>query len=257
MLKLGGGNCGMVMYPSKNNNDHPRFKDLGKTIAIAYNDSWQPDGPKYAGQKYAAVAALPVDPKVPFSVFMKRTINKTRVTLGWEYCGEYQATDPYGEVEATSSAVFVKNHDKTVMIGTTLASTSGKEWMKYTRDKLARLLERDQSPASMAPSWMNEQRAPTRKELDEDAEKGQAPLAARARALGFQKDVSDTKLVDIMFNLDETYKCLPIKFVRYDEKVYDYVKDGPTNRNKFGNIMKRGEKCATASDWYGFHDQIV
>lgn len=64
MMKLGGGNCEMFLIPStKNgkNRDHPRFQHVGNRVAIAFDDAWQPDGPKYAGQKYAGVVKRIVD----------------------------------------------------------------------------------------------------------------------------------------------------------------------------------------------------
>lgn len=36
---------------------------------------------------------------------------------------------------------------------------------------------------------------------------------------------------------------------------YDYVKDGPTNRNASGDEIKEGDRCAIASDWYDYIDE--
>lgn len=263
MLKLGGGNCTMDMFPKKH--DQRRFDAIGDTVAIAYSDSWQRDGPKYAGQRFASVDYLPrdangsIDPR-PFSVFMKRTIKNAAVTLGWEYCGEYEPTDPEEEMEVYRSAHNIEPHHKAKMKKQTLASHAwGKSSIARWRRTLTLVLEKDNSPAEMAPLWMRERRAPTMAELDQDRDEKQAPLAARARALGFKLEGgnSDKEIVDIMFELDEKHQCKPIQFVRYNEKLYGFVKDGPTALNKFGKKRKPGEQCALASDWYNVHDQKV
>lgn len=85
MMKLGGENCTMDLYPGKEkaqNWGHPRFAVVGDKMAIWYNDQWQPFGPKYAGDPSAAVDTVYGVFDRPFSVLMKRG------KLGTEYCGD-------------------------------------------------------------------------------------------------------------------------------------------------------------------------
>ena len=252
MLKLGGGNCGMDMYPSLKNVNHPRFLEIGFTVAIAYCDSWQPDGPKYAGQKYAHVGYLPIVHE-PFSVFMKRSM-KTKL-LGWEYCGEYEAEDPENEIETWARAHTLETHDRRVVAQSLLTTKGGRHALQRWRVKLTDELKKDASPASMAPEWLRERRRPTAAETEREGRI--VPRAARARALGFEENLSDEKLASLLLWLDEFRTSKPIRFVRYDEKVYNYVKDGETTKNAMGKKRGDGENCAKASDWYAYWDQQV
>ena len=56
---------------------------------------------------------------------------------------------------------------------------------------------------------------------------------------------------------------MPVRFVRYDEVMYDYVKDGETTRNAHGKARKQNsrgeytESPALASTWYDILDSQV
>lgn len=257
MMKLGAGNTKMVMFPKKN---HPhreeRFEKIGKLVAVAYSEDFNVDAPKYAGQRTASVRMLPheketdlnLDPHCVFSVFIKRT--KSGKPLGWEYCGDYQGADL--EVEAWRSAHSVPERKKKNMAKVTLRKNWGKKRIDEWRKKITEALQKDNSPASMAPMWFREKRVPTKEELKNYEP---VPLAARARALGFRKDMTDEEFVKILYEFDELHIIRPIKFIEYREEVYDYVKDGPTNRNASGDKRKDGERRAIASDWYDYIDQ--
>lgn len=270
MMKLGGGNNHMVMFPS---DKHPqrkeRFEKIGKSIAMAYSEAHNVDAPKYAGQRFASVRMLPHE-KAPnlnlnehcvFSLFTNHSL-KNGKSLGWEYCGEYQActdeedddNDRDGIVEAWGSAHSIPVRKKKNMAEVTLRNNNwGKPRINFWRNKLTELLQKDDSPASMTPQWFQERKVPTKAELKHY--EPVPPLAARARALGFRKNMTDEEFVKIMYELDEVHVIHPIQFVEYREEVYNYVKDGPTNRNASGNKKKKNERCATASDWYDYIDQ--
>lgn len=100
---------------------------------------------------------------------------------------------------------------------------------------------------------MDEGRSPT----EEEKKVGQYPLAARARALGYKSGISDEKLASVMVRLDEYYALKPIKFVQYQEAIYDYVKGGKTNKNAKGKELCPGDLPARASDWYAFLDTLT
>lgn len=224
MMKLGGGNNHMFMFPSKK---HPqrkeRFDKIGKSIAMAYSEDFNVDAPKYAGQRTASVRMLPhekkprlnLDPYCVFSVFTNRS--KNGKSLGWEYCGDYQAADL--EVEAWRSAHSIPERKKKKMAEVTLRNNRwGKERIDNWREKITEALQKDNSPASMAPLWFREKRVSTKEELENYEP---VPLAARARALGFRKDMTDGEFVKILYEFDELHIIRPIKFKEYMEEVYE------------------------------------
>jgi hypothetical protein len=260
MMKLGGENCGMDLFPkfSEENENHPRFRDLGDTKAIAYEDLWQPDGPKYACQDCAHVACVP-DMQNAFSVFMNRTLKNGRDSLGWEYCGEYICTDPESDIVTWTSAHTLTRSQRNKMITDIVSSCKNcngdwKQDMMGWRKGLAATLLTDPTPATAAPLWMIKDRLPTSAELEDVSP---VSLAARARAFGFRPGISTKKLAEIVVRLDEFHLSKPIKFVSYDESVYNYVCAGETTRNPRGKQKRDGEPCAKASDWYAHLDQQI
>ena len=85
-----------------------------------------------------------------------------------------------------------------------------------------------------------------------------ASLAARARALGYHEDMSlEDMASSVLLKLNEFYADKVIRFVEYDETVYEYIKEGETTRNAEGKKRRPGEACAKASDWYRILDQRV
>lgn len=125
---------------------------------------------------------------------------KTKL-LGWEYCGEYEAEDPEDEIETWVRAHTVTPHDRKVVAETLLTTVSGRHECQRWREKLTSLLKKDASPASMAPDWLREGRRPTAAETER--EERIVPLAARARALGFEENLSEEKLASLLLSLDE------------------------------------------------------
>ena len=226
------------------NTDHPGFRGLGDRHAFACCDSWNPHGPKYAGQRSAHIHFLPKRRETPFSLFMKRTIN--RRVLGWEYCGEYKAEDPDDEIESYVHAHSSTEYDKTVLAQSLLQSAPGRILLDQWRKNLVKILDQDRFPASHAPEWFMK----GRKERI-------TPLASRAKALGFEPNISDRKLANILPCLDEFHTSKPIKFVGYNSNVYEQVQHCETDKNAAGEIREIGEPCAKASDWYSYCDHQV
>jgi hypothetical protein len=241
MIKLGGGNCTMALYPGRNNTNHPRFDAIGDKYAICYNDLWQPFGPKYAGDPSGAVMTVHGETERPFSVFMRRG------NLGNEYCGDYKyAQDP--DVANYRRASDVPEGSKTKMLKdmlTSLESNEG-EWRGGLEDlkiEYNNQLANDPSPADIRDT---------------------ASVAARLRALGYHSDMSLEDMAQkIVLNMNEFFGDHVIKFVGYDEQIYEYVKAGETTKNASGKSRRRGkngkycEPCAKASDWYNKLDQKV
>jgi hypothetical protein len=264
MLKMGGGNVRMIMYPSESakNDNHPRYRAIGSTIAIAFDDSWNRFGPKYAGQPSAHLSYLAGLRDEPFSVFMKRCIKTntgTKQLLGWEYCGEYKSADPEQEIILWNAAYSMSKRDKAWIVDDILNSAAYKDdgggyRLKFLRlrGRLDKALAEDDSPAG--PEWLIAGRVPT----EEETKVAPTTLAAQARALGFTHDMPMDDLVRLWVNLDEFHETEPIVFVGYNEKVYDYIKEGETTRDKFAKMRtKTNRSCAKASDWYAWFDGLI
>ena len=151
-----------------------------------------------------------------------------------------------------TSALSFSPVTKRKIAANTLASARnngyGRRRLDYWRKRLQKATKEDRSPPG--PNWMVEKRWPT----DEERKEGQYPIAARARALGYRSGISDELLCEIMLNLDEYFTLVPIKFKRYQQEVYDYVKEGKTNKDPMGKIIRDGRTPALASDWYDFLD---
>jgi hypothetical protein len=130
----------------------------------------------------------------------------------------------------------------------------GREQLGKWRQTLTNELLIDLTPAG--PHHMIERRQPTE---DERKDK-RTPLAARARALEFKPEMSDEALSKLMVELDEYHKRISINFVEYDERIYEYCKEGKTNKTRAGKQIRLGDnegESAKAIDWYNFHDQQV
>ena len=264
LMKLGGPNAGMNLYPGKKNINHPRFQApvIGYDKARAYTDLWNPSGPKWAGMETASVGDYPPDLEEgeSFAVFMKRTLNNS-TEFGWEYCGHYRLIDPE---MVFFSAHALSDGAKAKMVHDIVESIKRPQryWISRVakwRAKLTSALEIDHSEPG--PPWMVEGRIPTYEETTVQRDADDRPivysLAARARALGFHPHVPGEELAKIMVQLDEFHGETTIRFVEYKEEMYDFVKDGETSRNAQGKPRKNGEPCAKASDWYSCLDQHI
>jgi len=225
MMKLGGGNTTMHMHPVSP--DHPRFAEIGDRECIAYNDLWNFDAPKYAGQKTASVGCLGClprsgDPDEVFSVFVKRTVNGS--VMGWEYCGEY------------------KSNEDSLVVGQRANRAPPASKRFILKDILGSL----EKPDGCWHSRIERRRS----KIVEDEE-----LLEEAVALGFQPDIPAKDLAKILVNLDWFYEFRVIEFVEYDEAIYNYVKEGMTTKDKNNKARKvSGLPCAKASDWYAICD---
>ena len=83
-----------------------------------------------------------------------------------------------------------------------------------------------------------------------------ATNAAKARALGLDDEsLSAMEFARRLIRYDEFYGSYAIKFVRYDEEMYEFVKEGMTTKNRHNKKRGLGEPCAMASDWYAVMDQ--
>ena len=242
IMKLGGGNCGMLVYPSQKDaakRNHPRFHDVGDRKGMCYDISWQGNAPKWAGFPSGDVSCVPegIEPGEPFSVFVKHLMKN--VTVGWEYLGEYRETNPHEDMAVWGDATALSILDKRKIVGDILKSAKresgwGKKCINRWKGRLNIELERDKSAAS--------------------AEKT-ATLSARARNLGYQENMTNAEVANLIVNLDEFHSAVGISFVEYNEKVYDYIKGGETSRNAQGKIRKNRESCMIASDWYDYYDK--
>jgi hypothetical protein len=299
IAKLGGNHQETDPYPAKGNHnvwdkagnlrpDYPLPKqinpaDLADYIAdadttmfdfkyLCFNDLWQPSAPQYAAQPSAAVDYFPevlqeYGLAVPTFVRRSRTSKSARgggKLLGWEYVGNYKAVktcnDDGSSFSYWESAYNLSEATKGMIANKVLKSSKaakgdayGREQLDEWRQTLTDELLIDLTPAG--PQHMIERRQPTE---DERKDK-RPPLAARARALGFKPEMSDEALSKLMVELDEYHKRISIKFVEYDERIYEYCKEGKTNKTRAGKQIRLGDagESAKAIDWYNFHDQQV
>ena len=199
----------------------------------------------------------------PFSVFVMRSVKGS--TLGWEYCGEYVLlNDLKGFIGAhcvtETTKKFILNDIKM-----SLNRVNG-EWHKGLERRRAKILkecERDQSPpgptrlirlANNEPEPDDEGKE--REERLDRESREKASDAAKARALGLDnKDLSEMEFAKRLVHYDDFYGSYSIKFVNYDEEMYDFVKEGMTTKNKYNKKRAEDEPCANASDWYNIMDQ--
>jgi hypothetical protein len=261
--RLGGNWQGTNPYPKP---DHPRHTDLahlGEFSVFTLNDLWNPLGPQYAGQPTAVLSSCIEDGDAsrPFAVFMRRALTSRALDattqgrlIGWEYCGQYEVipkNDGVDEIDdmwtnATMVPPVTKAHIAKDMKRYASFASIFTSWRK----RLDTTLAKDNSPA--APLFMIEGRMPT----EEERKEPQAPLAARARALGYRRGVSDDALMELLVELDEFYSDRVVRFVEYSEDIYDYIKRGISDKRADGKKATNGDNVK-ASDWYAFFDQQV
>ena len=81
--------------------------------------------------------------------------------------------------------------------------------------------------------------------------------ADRLRSLGLDdENLSDREFAEKLVQWEGFFHQHPVKFVRYDEEMYNFVKEGETTRDKDGKLVSKSSKqCARASDWYNELDQ--
>ena len=206
---------------------------------MALNDSWNPDGPKWAGQLKAAISHSPPENAMPhenpFSIFMKRTFVRNQgqpKLLGWEYCGEYILTGnndismystPSCEIDRNYIAANIKH---------SLRTPNGwwHDHIDWYREHIERILE--YSPESSD--------------------------AIKLRELGLDnQNLTKDEIADRLVNWEGFHQSNPVQFVSYDEDMYSFVQPGETTRNSSGIKKREGEPCAKASDWYAKLDTMV
>jgi hypothetical protein len=169
---------------------------------------------------------------MPFSIFMRRSFKKNRSKLlGWEYCGEYLAVDESQDIEMYDN---LKKADK--------------DW--HIQDMYKSL----QSPKG---GW-RKGLAWRRKKIKRILKEGPAGEAAELRKLGSDNErLSDIEFGKLVVHWQGFMRQAGIvKFVRYDEDMYNFVKVGETTRDKDGILVsKSGAPRAKASDWYDEFDR--
>jgi len=246
--------------------------DMGDFAYLCSDELWQPNAPKYAGQPFGAFDYFPkqfikTDKACPVFVKRSRTTKHQENEggrMGWEYIGNYKysssldddnadAEDLGGYSYWESASNFSRASKKKIAEKTLQSSLSetgyGRREIDEWRQRIMAALERDDSPA--APSYLVEKREPT-----EDEKRDKLPsMAARARALGFDEDMSDRDFLYLLVELNEFHKQINVEFVEYDEHVYEYVKNGKTKNNRFGKKATAHSPAATAGDWYDFAEE--
>lgn len=104
-----------------------------------------------------------------------------------------------------------------------------------------------------SPNGFWSKRIPEERENIEDILENE-PNSARAnrlKELGLHQQLNNADFVEKLVNWEEFCPQRMVKFVRYDEAMYDFMKDGLTNRDKDGKkVNDTGKARAKASDWY-------
>lgn len=155
---------------------------------------------------------------------MKRVNNKGKL-LGWEYCGEYLVVDHGIEGMYESPK---QDRDK-----------------NYVIDNLKKALV---SPNSFIHSSIKQDKAEIKRVLTYKPDSGEAK---ELRALGLDKDLGDSDFIEKWVYWQRFLKHISVKFVAYDQKMYDFCLDGLTTRDKDGGfVSKSGKPPAKALDWY-------
>jgi hypothetical protein len=277
------------MFPNPRE-DHPRLTELGDIKVATLHDLWQPHGPQYAGQPAAIIGTVP-DREKPFAVFMRRSrTSRDRYAttagrlLGWEYCGNYRLKKD-NEVgmwaSANDSAPVSKQRKVLDMIKQRRANGKTLIWWRSTvnealseeeqkvkealpedeQKRRGEVLATDQSSNKPNTTRAKNQSPPDQEHLvqcrssTQDKRKNpRESMGARAKALGCYRDMPLDELAESLVELDEFYQDDVILFDKYDEDVYNYVKKGITNKDKYGKNAENGNNCK-ASGWYEFLDQ--
>lgn len=163
---------------------------------------------------------------------MKRVNNKGK-GLGWEYVGEYIAIDHGIDGMYLSPTA---QRDKDFVINN----------LKFNL----------KSPCSWVHKSVARDRSKIKEVLMHQPDSGEA---AELRSLGLDNEhLSDYEFVEKVVYWQGFLPHKSVKFVRYDEKMYEFVSDGFTTRDKDGKIRNvSGKPPAKASDWYNELDQRV
>ena len=163
-------------------------------------------------------------------------------TLGWEYCGEYVLLD---NLRKTTRAHCVSQESKKFILNdiTQVLKRAKGEWhtsIKIRRDRIMEECKRDTSPPRPIRliRFINEEPEPEdegkERENRLDRESREKSMnAAKARALGLDdEDLTDIDFAKRLIHYDDFYGSYAIKFDRYDEEVYHFVKNGMTTKNE-------------------------
>jgi hypothetical protein len=232
MMRLGGGNASMLLYPGRDKwkgRDHERFHAIGLRPAMGYENNWQPSGPKYAGAD-GFVSAVPIYGKL-FSLFMKR-VAKSKL-LGWEYCGEYTTKldrdDDDADVEAE-----IDESDLGKIYGGEAddgpADDDDKPLHSYQNAKNVSeaskraIVKCMHLSLSRKNGWATDHLSECKKKVIE----------------ALKKDKGNCHPDKMVVYINEFHCGYAVRFVKYDEKVYDFVKGGAYDRS--------------AADWYAYLD---
>jgi hypothetical protein len=269
LLRLGGGNAKMLMYPGRQKwmaMTHERLRKVGLRPAMAYDCSWQPFGPRFAGDN-GFVRVVPIQVKL-FSLFMKRVANGK--LLGWEYCGEYTTklkvegdNDDDVEVEVDENDLdrIYKHYEEDGRDALDDADPSCKQVRAHLPasrfseaakrsmldDILASLKHGKGRWGEILPRWKDQVVQALKNEkrplVNVNVENPNVllSLAAKARYYKFREDISLEEFAKMALEFNEFHFGYTVRFVRYDEKVYNYLKNGATEFR--------------ASDWYDHDSQ--
>ena len=223
--------------------------DMDAFTSLAYNTLWQVNGPKFAGQPTAAVNVVPKfmkEKELALPVFMKRSLTKkshkkeTKV-LGWEYVGNYKCITDNDLITWESANNFTAAMKQEIV-------------MKY----LQSADRKGDTYGAHAINWWRDLLQDKEQEQKENKKKTEDPksIFSRAKALGFETDMNDKDLINLIVELNEFHSQEIIEFVNYDERIYKLCSKGPTTKNANGCIQaKEGGIIATARDWYNFANE--
>ena len=267
MMKLGGGNQGSDLFPV---DPVEREQRMDGRLATAYGCLWNFGAPRYAGQPSGHVGMFP-RPRddydaltTPFSVFVQR-LGKGHSTLGWEYCGEYILFDDLKGIQAAHTVSLACKKQRLFDIQKSIKRPNGcwHDKLAEYRREILNACKLDSSPPGPQRliRFINDEPEPNdegkdREERLDRESRERASDAAKARALGLDNpELSDIEFAKRLIHYDPFYGSYAIKFVRYDEEMYNFVKKGMTNKNKDNKMRASGETtCAKASDWYNIMD---
>jgi len=71
------------------------------------------------------------------------------------------------------------------------------------------------------------------------------------------EELSNICIAKRLVYFDDFYGSYSIKFVRYDEDMYNFCKEGETTKNKSNRKRHPEEPCAKADDWNAIFDQMM
>jgi hypothetical protein len=225
-------------YPKPRHLVENQVADPEDFVYLAYNGTWQPNCPMFAGQPTAAVDYFPKQTDYAVPVFIKRTLtgpnSKSEGPLiGWEYVGNYQRIPNEDMPHFWECAKNFSEASK--------REIAAKIYKSY--------LHEDGYGRHILVEW----RGRFIKAIDE-TEPPYDPhsLAAKCLEKGFERNMDAKRLCELLMEIDEFHSQHMIQFKYYSEEVYNYCIGGKTSRTKHGKMVRKGDTPATAGDWYNF-----